>query len=305
MKQLAILMAFLLAVMLMITGIMGVGNARQAEQMTERAMQLSSARAELRKVKKEKAALTETLEASQAQVEKLLREQKAVGQKLDGLLLLAQEKEQSTPASLLPMETAGTALLKAGALEKAMFMQSGVQAVMAGQTAAMPVEAAAKEAAGPADNGRICWALGKDVPTEDSATAEPVPEPDPGAVSETVPASGALSGADAASPAGKAPDDGAAESMPPVQEATAAEPAASGGAVLAVSDAVQLEVCGRQAVCCAGAGCACGMPEENPDAGMPPSPMEQLLDKLRPCVQKLEAAVRELGQLLLQTAAER
>ena len=91
MKQLAILMAFLLAVMLLITSVMAVGNARQSEQMVARGRQLSAARTDLRKAKKENTALTAALEKSRDANRHLQAERQAVMQRLKSALALTEE----------------------------------------------------------------------------------------------------------------------------------------------------------------------------------------------------------------------
>lgn len=176
MKQLAILMALFLAVLLLITGVMAVGNARQSEQITQRAQQLSSTKAELRKAEKENKLLTAQLENSRERVRGLILEQKAVAGKLENLLAMAKGDESSGTATTLPVETAGEALLKAGALEQALFTPGSVQAVMAGQQqVASGTDAAAEEADSAhgqeADGSRICWAAGAEEPDKAHAPA--------------------------------------------------------------------------------------------------------------------------------------
>lgn len=226
MKQLAILMAFLLAVLLLVTGVMAVGNARQAEQMTEKARQLSSTKAELRKANKQVKQLTAQLDSSRERVRGLLLEQKAVGQRVDGLWAQAQA---GMAALTMPVEAAGVSLLKAGALEAAAL-----------ETAAAVEEeedtAGTDESAGTGE-GRICWAAG-DVPADgggaDAAGDDGAADMDGG---ETAAGDGGAADMDVGT--------GAAQADAVEWDEQASEAAA----VLAVSEAVQLPVMEKEEPC--------------------------------------------------------
>ncbi len=134
MKQLAVLMALLLAVMLLITGVMAVGNARQSEQMAEKSRQVSSLKADLRTAKKENKTLSTELESCRERILALLSERQAVVQRLSRALALLPEGAAGQTDPVLPkgQTAAGEALLKAAALEQALRRSGGRPPVQAG-----------------------------------------------------------------------------------------------------------------------------------------------------------------------------
>lgn len=229
MKQLAILMAFLLAVLLLVTGVMAVGNARQAEQMTEKARQLSSTKAELRKANKQVKQLTAQLDSSRDRVRGLLLEQKAVGQRVDGLWAQAQA---GMAALTMPVEAAGVSLLKAGALEAGAL-----------ETAAAVGEeedtAGTDESAGTGE-GRICWAADDGAGDGAADVAAVSGEASDAGAGDGVADGDAAGGGVAAAVSGGASDAGAVDGD---------EQASEAAAVLAVSDAVQLPVMEKEESC--------------------------------------------------------
>ncbi len=150
MKQLLILMVFLLAVMLMISGVMAVGNAKQSVQIADRVQQLSNLKAELRAVQKENRLLTGELESVQARNRRLHWEQQAVAKQLSGVLTLSHrglpaiQPIGNTPA-------AGVALLEAMAVRHTL---AAVDRTQDGSEAGVLLSPAQAAPAG----GRICWA---------------------------------------------------------------------------------------------------------------------------------------------------
>ena len=150
MKQLLILTVFLLAVMLMISGVMAVGNAKQSVQIADRVQQLSNLKAELRAVQKENRLLTGELESVQARNRRLHWEQQAVAKQLSGVLTLsyrglpAIQPIGNTPA-------AGVALLEAIAVRHTLAASDRTQDGSEAGVLPPPAQAA------PA-GGRICWA---------------------------------------------------------------------------------------------------------------------------------------------------
>lgn len=277
MKQLAILLAFLLAVLLMMTGVMAVGNARQSEQMAEQAMQLSSTKAELRKIKKEKASLAEALEKSRSGAELLLRERQAVTRRLANSLSLLEAAEggrkETAPGmtELLPGDGSGELLLQAAALEQALGQQA--QAAMAvraaqreqKQTAAVqaeqvspktaaaqePAAAAVQPAAAPAQEqparqpehsgGAICWA----VAAADSSKAE---ADGTAAIAGGDPGSGSAYAAPEESPQPAAPKQASpaggngGDAPSGTHRESPAEETFPPAAVLAVSEAIEIPI---------------------------------------------------------------
>lgn len=154
MKQLAVLMALFLAVMLLITGVMAVGNARQSEQMVEKSKQISSLKADLRKVKKENKTLSAALDSTGESRARLLLEQQAVAERLrHALALLPGAATGVAPQPLPPEPVAGEALLQAMALEQALLRTGGA----AVHTAAAFGAAAEKPQQ---DETPISWAVG-------------------------------------------------------------------------------------------------------------------------------------------------
>lgn len=149
MKQLLILMAFLLAMMLLLFVVMAVGNAKQSVQIADRVQQLSNLKAELRSVQKENRTLSGELEAVQAQNRKLRWEQQAVAQQLSGLL--------PDPAGGLPVlpqtaggQPAGELLLEAMAVRRLAAVGTA-ESTLENEATPLPTEAATA-------GGRICWA---------------------------------------------------------------------------------------------------------------------------------------------------
>lgn len=92
MKQILALMTFLFVLMLMITTVMAVGNAKQSEMMTQRAQLITSLRAELRSEKQEKKELTGQLEQEQTMVRSLRKERDTLNQRLNRLMLTVRSQ---------------------------------------------------------------------------------------------------------------------------------------------------------------------------------------------------------------------
>lgn len=152
MKQLLILMAFLLAVMLLLFCVMAVGNAKQSVQIADKVQQLSNLKAEMRSVQKENRTLSGELEAVEVQNRKLRWEQQAVAKQLSGLL---PDPEDGLPG--LPQAAdepaAGEVLLEAMAVRQTLV--GAVQDASKNGAAPLPAQSHAAD-------GRICWAAGED-----------------------------------------------------------------------------------------------------------------------------------------------
>lgn len=124
MKQILALMTFLLVMLLMITTVMAVGNAKQSEMMTQRAQLITSLRAELRSEKQEKEKLTGQLEREQTTARSLRKEKDALNQRLNRLMLVVRSqpagvtdvsgKSQSTFADTVPLWSVQAAMPEQG-----------------------------------------------------------------------------------------------------------------------------------------------------------------------------------------------
>lgn len=148
MKQLLILMVFLLAMMLIFSGVMAVGNAKQSVQIADRVQQLSSLKAELRSVQKENRQLIKELETAQASSRKLRWQQQAVAKQLAGVLSISGSNAPMT-AHTGGVQADGEVLLQAMAVRQTL---TAVQAAWGG----LRKKAAALRGEGA--GGRICWA---------------------------------------------------------------------------------------------------------------------------------------------------
>lgn len=240
MKQLLILMVFLLAVMLVFSGVMAVGNAKQSVQIADRVQQLSNLKAELRSVQKENRQLTKELETAQASSRKLRWQQQAVAKQLAGVLSLAESK-----APVLPhtggSRADGEVLLQAMAVKQTL---TAAKAAWGGLRA----KAAALAGKG-ADGGRICWAAVYGDKTDGETAAVAAVGSAEGITNSPVLSAGVAAGVGIAL-AGGAAEDGGLLAGGAVGGTCCgrvccceAECLTGRGTVLAVSEAVTVPVC--------------------------------------------------------------
>ena len=92
MKQILALMTLLLVLLMMITTVMAVGNAKQSEMMTQRAQMISSLRTELRSERQEKEQITGQLETEQGMTRSLRKERDALNRRLSRLMLAVRNQ---------------------------------------------------------------------------------------------------------------------------------------------------------------------------------------------------------------------
>lgn len=235
MKQLLILMVFLLAVMLVFSGVMAVGNAKQSVQIADRVQQLSNLKAELRSVQKENRQLTKELENAQASSRKLRWQQQAVAKQLAGVLSLAESKAPVMPHTG-GSRADGEVLLQAMAVKQTL---TAAKAAWGGLRA----KAAALAGKG-ADGGRICWAAVYGDQTDGETAAVAAVGSAEGKTNSPVLSAGVAAGAGLALAGGAAENGG-----------LLAGGAAEDGGLLA-GRAVGGTCCGR--VCCCEAECLTG-----------------------------------------------
>lgn len=209
MKQLLALMTSLLALMLVITTIMAVGNMKQSEQITQRTQLISSLRADLRQAAQQEKQLNTSLQAQRTAAGALRMERDALSKRYAGLLTLLRCQPAgltdvaTLPGSdfLLPMgnprrvdELPGEGWLQAQAIHQ---LVSQLIADRDGRSILQEQAEPQQEADGHTDIFRT--AAGAD------ATSDAVPD------AAAIPASGSGSGAVAQNPAKVlAEDDGAA-----------------------------------------------------------------------------------------------
>jgi len=237
MKQLLILMVFLLAMMLIFSGVMAVGNAKQSVQIADRVQQLSSLKAELRSVQKENRQLIKELETAQASSRKLRWQQQAVAKQLAGVLSISGSNAPMT-AHTGGVQADGEVLLQAMAVRQTL---TAVQAAWGG----LRKKAAALHGEGA--GGRICWAA--------VSGGEPAAAAAAGGAEEIVRAVGTAAGAGIAAAGGVAGEEAAGDgghSAGGTVDGTccgrddcccAAERLTGHGTVLAISEAVTVPVC--------------------------------------------------------------
>ena len=209
MKQLLALMTSLLALMLVITTIMAVGNMKQSEQITQRTQLISSLRADLRQAAQQEKQLNTSLQAQRTAAGALRMERDALSKRYAGLLTMLRCQPagltdvSALPGSdfLLPMgnprrvdELPGEGWLQAQAIHQ---LVSQLIADRDGRSLRQEQAEPQQEADGHTDIFRT--AAGAD------ATSDAVPD------AAAIPASGSGSGAVAQNPAKVlAEDDGAA-----------------------------------------------------------------------------------------------
>lgn len=209
MKQLLALMTSLLALMLVITTIMAVGNMKQSEQITQRTQLISSLRADLRQAAQQEKQLNTSLQAQRTAAGALRMERDALSKRYAGLLTMLRCQPagltdvSALPGSdfLLPMgnprrvdELPGEGWLQAQAIHQ---LVSQLIADRDGRSIHQERTEPQQEADGHTDIFRT--AAGAD------ATSDAVPD------AAAIPASGSGSGAVAQNPAKVlAEDDGAA-----------------------------------------------------------------------------------------------
>ncbi|MBQ8149842.1 MAG: hypothetical protein IJ041_04930 [Clostridia bacterium] len=90
MKHLLMLMAFLFFLMLVVSGVMAVGNVKQSEQMAQRIQQVSGLKAELRKAEQRQQELTRELAGWRSRSATLRAGQAAVSRRLGDMLQLTR-----------------------------------------------------------------------------------------------------------------------------------------------------------------------------------------------------------------------
>lgn len=284
MKQLLILMVFLLAVMLVFSGVMAVGNAKQSVQIADRVQQLSNLKAELRSVQKENRQLTKELETAQASSRKLRWQQQAVAKQLAGVLSLAESK-----APVLPhtggSRADGEVLLQAMAVKQTL---TAAKAAWGGLRA----KAAALAGKG-ADGGRICWAAVYSDKTDGETAAVAAVGSAEGTTNSPVLSAGVAAGVGIAL-AGGAAEDGGLLAGGEVGGTCCgrvccceAECLTGRGTVLAVSEAVTVPVCAGE-----------------PDAAEAAARLMPLLQKHMAQMGEMLRSLLELAHTLVESLAD-
>lgn len=284
MKQLLILMVFLLAVMLVFSGVMAVGNAKQSVQIADRVQQLSNLKAELRSVQKENRQLTKELETAQASSRKLRWQQQAVAKQLAGVLSLAESK-----APVLPhtggSRADGEVLLQAMAVKQTL---TAAKAAWGGLRA----KAAALAGKG-ADGGRICWAAVYGDTTDGETAAVAAVGSAEGITNSPVLSAGVAAGVGIAL-AGGAAEDGGLLAGGAVGGTCCgrvccceAECLTGRGTVLAVSEAVTVPVCAGE-----------------PDAAEAAARLMPLLQKHMAQMGEMLRSLLELAHTLVESLAD-
>ena len=211
MKQLLALMTSLLALMLVITTIMAVGNMKQSEQITQRTQLISSLRADLRQAAQQEKQLNTSLQAQRTAAGALRMERDALSKRYAGLLTMLRCQPagltdvSALPGSdfLLPMgnprrvdELPGEGWLQAQAIHQ---LVSQLIADRDGRSILQERAEPQQEADGHTDIFRT--AAGAD------ATSDAVPD------AAAIPASGSGSGAVAQNPAKVLAEDGGAAAV--------------------------------------------------------------------------------------------
>lgn len=243
MKQLLILMVFLLALMLIFSGVMAVGNAKQSVQIADRVQQLSSLKAELRSVQKENRQLIKELETAQASSRKLRWQQQAVAKQLAGVLSISGSNAPMT-AHTGGVQADGEVLLQAMAVRQTLTAAQAAWGELRKKAAALHGEGA---------GGRICWAAVSGGETGE-VTAAAVDSAE-GITDSPVWATGVAAGAGIAL-AGGAAEDGGLLAGGTVDGTCCgrdgcccvAERLTGHGTVLAISEAVTVPVCAGESV---------------------------------------------------------
>ena len=211
MKQLLALMTSLLALMLVITTIMAVGNMKQSEQITQRTQLISSLRADLRQAAQQEKQLNTSLQAQRTAAGALRMERDALSKRYAGLLTMLRCQPAgltdvaALPGSdfLLPIgnprrvdELPGEGWLQAQAIHQ---LVSQLIADRDGRSILQEQAKPQQEADGHTDIFRT--AAGAD------ATSDAVPD------AAAIPASGSGSGAVAQNPAKVLAEDGGAAAV--------------------------------------------------------------------------------------------
>ena len=306
MKQLLILMVFLLAVMLVFSGVMAVGNAKQSVQIADRVQQLSNLKAELRSVQKENRQLTKELETAQASSRKLRWQQQAVAKQLAGVLSLAESK-----APVLPhtggSRADGEVLLQAMAVKQTL---TAAKAAWGGLRA----KAAALAGKG-ADGSRICWAAVHGDKTDGETAAVAAVGSAEGITNSPVLSAGVAAGVGIALAGGAAEDGGLLAGRAAEDGGLLAGGAAEDGGLLA-GGAVGGTCCGR--VCCCeaerltGRGTVLAVSEAvtvpvcagEPDAAEAAARLMPLLQKHMAQMGEMLRSLLELAHTLVESLAD-